>query len=149
MRHYVRLSVNGVNFMKLTINENYVDRLKEHCKIFKLKLEESKVYANEDDGFAMEMSTVTIARNDLCPCGSGKKYKKCCGKNIDEPGPLEEEDILKVTGIDGVFDLYGIVVKARKGRKQSMFPLCLLELVEKDSKNYQLVNDYNLWFSNL
>lgn len=18
--------------------------------------------------------------NDLCPCGSGKKYKKCCGK---------------------------------------------------------------------
>lgn len=20
-------------------------------------------------------------RNDLCPCGSGKKYKKCCGKN--------------------------------------------------------------------
>ena len=22
-----------------------------------------------------------IYRNDLCPCGSGKKYKKCCGKN--------------------------------------------------------------------
>jgi uncharacterized protein YecA (UPF0149 family) len=21
------------------------------------------------------------ARNDPCPCGSGKKYKKCCGKN--------------------------------------------------------------------
>lgn len=20
----------------------------------------------------------TIGRNDLCPCGSGKKYKKCC-----------------------------------------------------------------------
>lgn len=23
-----------------------------------------------------------IGRNDPCPCGSGKKYKKCCGKNI-------------------------------------------------------------------
>jgi preprotein translocase subunit SecA len=22
-----------------------------------------------------------IGRNDLCPCGSGKKYKNCCGKN--------------------------------------------------------------------
>jgi hypothetical protein len=22
-----------------------------------------------------------IGRNDLCPCGSGKKYKKCCGLN--------------------------------------------------------------------
>ncbi|MHC4563453.1 MAG: SEC-C metal-binding domain-containing protein [Planctomycetota bacterium] len=21
-----------------------------------------------------------IQRNDPCPCGSGKKYKKCCGK---------------------------------------------------------------------
>lgn len=23
-----------------------------------------------------------IGRNDPCPCGSGKKYKKCCGKNL-------------------------------------------------------------------
>lgn len=22
-----------------------------------------------------------VGRNDLCPCGSGSKYKKCCGKN--------------------------------------------------------------------
>ncbi|PID52476.1 MAG: preprotein translocase subunit SecA [Candidatus Moraniibacteriota bacterium] len=25
-------------------------------------------------------STKTVGRNDDCPCGSGKKYKKCCGK---------------------------------------------------------------------
>ena len=25
--------------------------------------------------------TPKIGRNDLCPCGSGKKYKNCCGKN--------------------------------------------------------------------
>ena len=24
-------------------------------------------------------STEAVGRNDLCPCGSGKKYKKCCG----------------------------------------------------------------------
>ncbi len=24
-----------------------------------------------------------VGRNDLCPCGSGKKYKKCCGKHQD------------------------------------------------------------------
>jgi SEC-C motif domain protein len=23
-----------------------------------------------------------VGRNDPCPCGSGKKYKYCCGKNI-------------------------------------------------------------------
>ncbi len=25
-----------------------------------------------------------VGRNDLCPCGSGKKYKKCCGINAEE-----------------------------------------------------------------
>ena len=25
--------------------------------------------------------TPKIGRNEPCPCGSGKKYKKCCGKN--------------------------------------------------------------------
>ena len=24
---------------------------------------------------------VKVGRNDPCPCGSGKKYKKCCGKS--------------------------------------------------------------------
>ena len=24
-----------------------------------------------------------IGRNDPCPCGSGKKYKKCCGAKAD------------------------------------------------------------------
>ena len=24
----------------------------------------------------------TVGRNDPCPCGSGKKYKNCCGKNV-------------------------------------------------------------------
>lgn len=23
-----------------------------------------------------------VGRNDPCPCGSGKKYKKCCGRNV-------------------------------------------------------------------
>ena len=23
---------------------------------------------------------VKVGRNDTCPCGSGKKYKKCCGR---------------------------------------------------------------------
>ena len=24
----------------------------------------------------------SVGRNDPCPCGSGKKYKKCCGRNV-------------------------------------------------------------------
>jgi hypothetical protein len=32
--------------------------------------------------------TSQVGRNDPCPCGSGRKYKKCCGKGEGEgPGP--------------------------------------------------------------
>ncbi|MFH1838128.1 MAG: preprotein translocase subunit SecA [Candidatus Kuenenbacteria bacterium] len=30
--------------------------------------------------FAESATVLKIGRNDLCPCGSGKKYKRCCGK---------------------------------------------------------------------
>jgi preprotein translocase subunit SecA len=36
-----------------------------------------------------------VGRNDPCPCGSGKKYKKCCllkGINYDAPRPVNNED---------------------------------------------------------
>lgn|SRR5574344_39994 len=38
------------------------------------------------DGRAVKQATIhkttpDVGRNDPCPCGSGKKYKKCCGKD--------------------------------------------------------------------
>ena len=29
----------------------------------------------------VKKSSEKIGRNDPCPCGSGKKYKQCCGRN--------------------------------------------------------------------
>ncbi len=40
-----------------------------------LDLEEASM---EDDNAPHERATPKIGRNDPCPCGSGKKYKKCC-----------------------------------------------------------------------
>lgn len=44
----------------------------------------SKEKRNEIDRKYKDSKTVVngdkIGRNDPCPCGSGKKYKKCCGK---------------------------------------------------------------------
>ena len=33
------------------------------------------------DSRTSSASTKKVGRNDPCPCGSGKKYKKCCGLN--------------------------------------------------------------------
>ncbi len=43
-----------------------------------------KVLSNDDFGnfdiYTEPIRTKKIGRNELCPCGSGKKYKKCCGR---------------------------------------------------------------------
>ena len=34
--------------------------------------------AKKEKGITIKRSTAKIGRNEECPCGSGKKYKKCC-----------------------------------------------------------------------
>ncbi len=46
-----------------------------------IKPETPVIFMNRGDGDAPEQQKSTkIGRNDPCPCGSGKKYKKCCGR---------------------------------------------------------------------
>ena len=42
--------------------------------------EEYNNFASNDSENKKIINTNKIGRNDPCPCGSGKKYKKCCGK---------------------------------------------------------------------
>jgi len=50
------------------------------------EIDESKLEFTKKDVFAEEerkkqpIRTEKVGRNDPCPCGSGKKYKKCCGR---------------------------------------------------------------------
>ena len=37
-------------------------------------------------------------RNELCPCGSGKKYKKCCGAVPVEQDPVVRNRSVAYTG---------------------------------------------------
>ena len=45
------------------------------------KAAESFEYSEEDSEVNTPQHVEKIGRNELCPCGSGKKYKHCCGKN--------------------------------------------------------------------
>ena len=41
------------------------------------------------------LSSVDIGRNDPCPCGSGKKYKKCCLDKDNRWKTPEEREAIK------------------------------------------------------
>ena len=70
--------------MHLTKKEN-VQR-QSQIKITSEGLEGPKVQTTNSNQAPEKPSPVVnnepkVGRNDLCPCGSGKKYKQCCGKN--------------------------------------------------------------------
>ena len=43
---------------------------------------DSFVYRNAPIERPYVRETAKVGRNDTCPCGSGLKYKKCCGQNV-------------------------------------------------------------------
>ena len=47
---------------------------------FEMQFTEEAVNDNNKVKKAAPKRVNKIGRNDLCPCGSGKKYKQCCGK---------------------------------------------------------------------
>jgi len=54
--------------------------------------EEDMVEADFEEGEAPARKPIRSAkkpkRNEPCPCGSGKKYKECCGKSGPKKGAL-------------------------------------------------------------
>lgn len=48
-----------------------------------------------------------VGRNDPCPCGSGKKFKKCCEKRMIKgkflASKIESKDLAKSSGIASFF----------------------------------------------
>ena len=68
-----RMEKDGVDFKSIRQMKKW---MKQH---------EAELRA-EQGGQVAKVETVVhdgprIGRNDPCPCGSGKKYKKCCGKD--------------------------------------------------------------------
>ncbi|MCM1084000.1 MAG: preprotein translocase subunit SecA [Clostridium sp.] len=75
------------NEMTASIREDTV-RMILHVKI-EQKVEREEVAkvtgTNRDDSAKkgpVKRQSAKIGRNDPCPCGSGKKYKMCCGRNL-------------------------------------------------------------------
>ncbi len=50
-------------------------QLKQHHELSQFKKHDGRWYFYE----GQELPAIKPERNTLCPCGSGKKYKKCCG----------------------------------------------------------------------
>ena len=66
-----------------TLRRMYLVRVKKDEEIKRERVaKESGENVGGDDSLKKKPRTVKkVGRNDPCPCGSGLKYKKCCGRN--------------------------------------------------------------------
>ncbi|MCF8458180.1 MAG: calcium-binding protein [Bacteroidales bacterium] len=58
---------------------------------------------------------------------------------------LKDGDIVKVTGVEDIVDMYGLLLKIKKGRSAYTTPLVELELVDKNSRNFEILEAYLEW----
>ena len=65
-----------------------------------------------------------------------------------EKGPLRSGDKVKVWGVEGSEDLYGIIMRVHMRLRKYAIPLCELDIIDQLSTNYQPVEDYKTWFAN-
>ncbi len=70
--------------------EKMVSKIREDTATFLLSVKiqappelvkRGKIETNTNEKFVQAKSNKVVGRNDLCPCGSGRKYKHCCGKD--------------------------------------------------------------------
>jgi hypothetical protein len=60
---------------------------------------------------------------------------------------LQWKDIVNVKQIEDFADMYGVLLEIRKGRKKFIFPLCDLEVVEKQSRNRFIIDAFLEWWT--
>ncbi len=67
-------------------NRNDIEEAEKQQERVQTKEEQRDIFAEQKKAPEEKKSPIKrdlpkVGRNDLCPCGSGKKYKKCCGAN--------------------------------------------------------------------
>ncbi|CCU80652.1 hypothetical protein HSACCH_02200 [Halanaerobium saccharolyticum subsp. saccharolyticum DSM 6643] len=75
----------------------------------------------------------SIGRNDSCPCGSGKKFKKCCARNNPDKSIEEYFDAVKnAESEDEVISLLKEAVKNYPLEHRFLLPLIVYSLQNND-----------------
>jgi len=70
------------------------EMLETSAKKKKLQYKKDEIFdSSEKEKKQQPVRSRKIGRNDPCPCGSGKKYKKCCGRHLYEG---ERHEVSKV-----------------------------------------------------
>lgn len=87
-----------------------------------------------------------------------QKWEEYLSQNLEFPietevidseiGRVRNGTKIKLLDIDDYDDMHGIFGIGKYGREVITFPICNLEAIDTKSKNYELLQDYSIWFAN-
>jgi len=69
--------------MKSGVDLKNEKQIKEWLKKHPDEIQKPGIGAEEHKIETFRREVPKVGRNDVCPCGSGKKYKKCCGAGAE------------------------------------------------------------------
>lgn len=61
---------------------------------------------------------------------------------------IKSGDKVIIKSLPHIVDMYGVIASIRLNGKKYEFPLCDLEVIDKALTDYQLIEDYSIWFAN-
>lgn len=155
--------IEGLDWKKMTLYESDIDKTvprdkKENVKKVQDKLSDKYYWASYgEEGLRISNVLGEMKRSDEMKCFN--IWEKYLDKNLSFPilATVDESennwlikngDELKIKALSNFVELYGIIATVKFKRKTYEYPLCDLEVIDTKNKDYQLINDYRIWFAN-
>ncbi|MBN2648349.1 MAG: hypothetical protein JXR50_01260 [Prolixibacteraceae bacterium] len=66
----------------------------------------------------------------------------------DDDWLIKSGDKVLIKALPHIVDMYGVIASIKLNGKKYEFPLCDLEVIDKALTDFQLIDDYRIWFAN-
>ncbi len=143
-----------VNNLEITTSRDTEKNLKQIQKI----ISENNYWASfGEEGERIEKILKNVNPENEWKCFLA--WKKYMEKNLKFPFDAiadfsvdnlndKQDNKLIVKKISTVLDFYGVIAKGKINNQIIEFPIFDIEVADEKSKNFEIINDYQVWFSN-
>lgn len=155
--------IDGLDWKSMILYESDLEKTlprdkKENVKKVQDKLSDKYYWASfGDEGIRISNILGNVKRNNEMKCL--EMWDKHLDENLSFPihaivdesednWLIKSGDVLTIKSLSNIVDMYGIIAKVKLDRKTYEYPLCNLEVKDEKSLDYQLINDYRIWFAN-
>lgn len=91
----LKVAEGHVDFARTSMGTTAASGLRKHLQAPLRAVLPERLPEEAEHGYTIQRDEAKVGRNDPCPCGSGKKYKRCCasGGSTSRPPVAPREEV--------------------------------------------------------